>query len=171
MAPVVKRRPAKTSEYTATTHWSCDSLALSARDSVGRVTLRLAFPTKTMTRLMHSTVRIHHRRAWMYGSVSLSGRCAVASATTSTGRRAPPLLTSGLLSHGVLLGGVHDQPGRFAAPCGVTSTLCESSHRLRWRREDEEAQLVLAAKPMTWPSGSVNKPITSPSITFSGPIK
>ena len=61
--PVENSRPAKTSEYTATTHWSSAPLACSARASVGRVTLRLELPTKTMTMLRHSTASVHQRRS------------------------------------------------------------------------------------------------------------
>src|SRR4051794_29898468 len=63
-APVEKSRPAKTSEYAATTHWSCDSVAWRSRASVGMVTFRLELPTKTMTRLRHNTASVHQRRSW-----------------------------------------------------------------------------------------------------------
>src|SRR3954462_5247975 len=49
----------------AMTHCSWDSVACSSRDSVGIATLRLEVPTVTISRLRHSTPRIHHRRAWM----------------------------------------------------------------------------------------------------------
>ncbi len=62
-APVENRRPAKTSEYAATTHCSCEVVALRSRDSVGIATLRLALPTKTMSRLRQSTANVHQRRA------------------------------------------------------------------------------------------------------------
>ena len=50
------------------THWSCAVVASSSRDSVGMVTLRLELPTNTMSRLRHSTARVHQRRAWTRGS-------------------------------------------------------------------------------------------------------
>src|SRR3954469_6324347 len=62
-APDVKSRPANTSEYTATTHWSCDSLAPRSRDSVGSATLSVELPPNTMSRLRQSTASVHHRRA------------------------------------------------------------------------------------------------------------
>src|SRR5579862_8490145 len=62
-APVENSRPANTSEYDATTHWSCDEVACRSRESTGMATLRLELPTKTMTRLRQSTASVHHRRS------------------------------------------------------------------------------------------------------------
>src|SRR3954451_719778 len=71
-APVVKSKPAKTSEYAATTHWSCDSVAPSSRDSVGSATFNVEFPPKTMSRLRQRTARVHHRRAYACSGVRRS---------------------------------------------------------------------------------------------------
>ena len=62
-APVENSRPANTSEYAATTHCSCEVVACRSRESVGIATLRLALPTKTISRLRHSTASVHQRRA------------------------------------------------------------------------------------------------------------
>jgi hypothetical protein len=61
IAPVENSSPAKTSEYEATTHCSCDSVAPRSRAREGRATFRLEFPTKTMRRLRHRTPSIHQR--------------------------------------------------------------------------------------------------------------
>ena len=57
-------RPANTSEYAATTHWSCDSVAPRSRESVGRATFRVELPPNTISRLRQSTASVHHRRAY-----------------------------------------------------------------------------------------------------------
>src|SRR5690348_8555092 len=56
----------------AITHCSWDSVAPSSRDSVGMVTLRLVLPTKTISRLRHSTARIHQRRRCTFSSIGLA---------------------------------------------------------------------------------------------------
>ena len=63
-APVENSRPANTSEYDATTHWSCDSVAPKSRESEGSATLRLELPTKTISRLRQRTTSIHQRRSY-----------------------------------------------------------------------------------------------------------
>jgi hypothetical protein len=63
-APAVNSIPAKTSEYAAITHCSCDSDACRSFDRVGIATFRLELPTKMMSRLRQSTARIHQRRSW-----------------------------------------------------------------------------------------------------------
>ena len=63
-APVENNRPANTSEYDATTHWSCDSVAPKSRESEGSATLRLELPTKTISRLRQRTTSIHQRRSY-----------------------------------------------------------------------------------------------------------
>ena len=68
-APVVNSNPANTSEYDAITHCSCDGRAPSSRDSVGIATLRLELPTKTISRLRHSTASVHQRRAYIWASI------------------------------------------------------------------------------------------------------
>jgi len=59
----VNSRPANTSEYTATTHWSWEVVALSSRDKTGMATFRLEFPTKMMIRLRTRTASVHQRRS------------------------------------------------------------------------------------------------------------
>src|SRR5215217_6681776 len=82
----------------AMTHCSCDSVACSSRDRVGMATFRLELPTVTISRLRHSTARIHQRRDWTVTSV-VSGSAVIAAAGDDMG----------------LLGnGAHDQAGRGA---------------------------------------------------------
>src|SRR2546423_8401048 len=73
-APLENSSPAKTSEYAAMTHWSCDVEAPSTRESVGIVTFKLELPTNTMSRLRHSTASVHQRRAYMRESIDRSWR-------------------------------------------------------------------------------------------------
>ena len=56
---------------TATTHWSCDSVAPRSRDSEGSATLRLELPTKTMSRLRQRTTE--HPPATVVGLLLVGG--------------------------------------------------------------------------------------------------
>ncbi len=84
--PVVKSSPAKTSEYTATTHWSCELVACRSRDSVGMATLRLELLTNTSRRLRHSTASVHQRRG-SYAERSTSAATAAGEPGVGPGVR------------------------------------------------------------------------------------
>ena len=64
-APAENKRPAKTSEYEATTHCSSDVVAPSSRERSGIATLSVVLPTKMISRLRQRTDSVHQRRAWI----------------------------------------------------------------------------------------------------------
>ena len=73
-APAENSSPAKTSEYAATTHCNCDSLAPRSRANEGSATFRLELATETISRLRQRTPRVHHRRSWTGSAVRAGGR-------------------------------------------------------------------------------------------------
>jgi hypothetical protein len=77
IAPAENSRPANTSEYAATTHWSWELLAWRCSDSVGMATFRLELPMKTISRLRHSTTSVHQRRGSSASSVSFGREVVV----------------------------------------------------------------------------------------------
>src|SRR6476660_1812723 len=66
------------------THWSSDVVAPSTRDNVGMATLRLEFPTNTISRLRQRTARIFQRRSYVVGS-ALPPAVMAASAKSAAG--------------------------------------------------------------------------------------
>ena len=60
----MRSSPANTRLYASTIHCSELDVASSERASVGSATFKLAFAITIMTRLMHSTPRVHHRRSY-----------------------------------------------------------------------------------------------------------
>ena len=66
-APAVRSRPAKTSAYASTIHWSIVALASSSRCSVGSATFNPETAMTTMTSDRQSTARSVQRRSWTSG--------------------------------------------------------------------------------------------------------
>jgi hypothetical protein len=62
-APMVSRRPAKTSVYESTIHWSWLLLELSSRSIVGRATLRIVLSKEMTSRETERTTNVHQRRS------------------------------------------------------------------------------------------------------------
>jgi hypothetical protein len=63
----VRSRPAKTSAYASTIHWSIVALASSSRCSVGSATFNPETAMTTMTSDRQSTARSVQRRWWTSG--------------------------------------------------------------------------------------------------------
>ena len=63
-APAVRRSPANTRLYASTIHCSALELACRSFTRVGRATFSDALATTIITRLRHSTPRVHQRRSY-----------------------------------------------------------------------------------------------------------
>ncbi len=61
--PPVSNRPANTSVYASTIHWSWLLVASRSRTMVGIATLRIVLSSTITSRLKQRTARIHHRRS------------------------------------------------------------------------------------------------------------
>ncbi len=67
--PMVRSRPAKTSRYESTIHWSVEFEASKCSRRLGRATLRIVLSSPMITRLSESTARVFQRRAYTAGSI------------------------------------------------------------------------------------------------------
>ena len=61
-APAVSSRPANTSMYESTIHWSCELDAPRSSSSVGSATLRIVLSSEMTSSDRHRTTRVHQRR-------------------------------------------------------------------------------------------------------------